>query len=76
MKNLEFIKRIVGISSKEKVKERCYFALVRPHFEYAASIWDPEQKDLTKELDRIQRKTARFVKHCFGRTQSVSTILE
>jgi hypothetical protein len=44
------------------VKERCYFALVRPHHEYAASIWDAEEKDLIKELDKIQRKAARFVK--------------
>jgi hypothetical protein len=50
LKKLGFIRRIVGRSSNEKVNERCYFALVRPHLEYAASIWDPEQKDLIKEL--------------------------
>jgi hypothetical protein len=76
LKNLGFIRRIVGRSSNEKVKERCYFALVRPHLEYAASIWDPEQKDLIKELDKIQRKAARFVKNCYGRTESVSKLLE
>jgi hypothetical protein len=62
LKNHGFIKRILGRSSNEKVKERCYFALVRPHLEYAARIWDPEQKDLFKELNKIQRKSARFVK--------------
>jgi hypothetical protein len=41
-----------------------------------ASIWDPEQKDLIKELDKILRKAARFVKNCFGRTQSISKLLE
>jgi hypothetical protein len=50
--------------------------LVRPHLEYVASIWDPEQKDLIKELDKIQRKAARFVKNYFGRTESVSKLLE
>jgi hypothetical protein len=74
--NLGFIWRILGRSSNEKVKERCYFVLVRPHPEYAASIWDPEQKDSIKKLKKIQRKAARFVKNCFGRTQSVSKLLE
>jgi hypothetical protein len=66
----------VGRSSDEVVKERCYFALVRAHLEYAASIWDPERKDLIKELDEIQRKATRLVKNCLGRTQSVSKLLE
>jgi hypothetical protein len=76
LKNLGSIRRIVGRSSNEKVKERCYFALVRPHIEYAASIWDPEQKDLIKELDKIHIKAAHFVKNCYGRTESVSKLLE
>jgi hypothetical protein len=49
-------------SPNEKAKERCYFALVRPHREYAVKIWDPEQKALTKEFDKIQIKAACFVK--------------
>jgi hypothetical protein len=40
LKKLGFIKRVVGRYSVEKVKETCNFALVRPHFEYTASIWD------------------------------------
>jgi hypothetical protein len=64
-KTLGFIRRTKGRSSNERVKERCYFALVRPHIEYSARIWDPEQKDLIKELDNIQRKAASFVKNCF-----------
>jgi hypothetical protein len=51
LKNLGIIRHTVGRSSNEKVKERCYFAEVRPHLKYSASIWDPEQKDLIKELE-------------------------
>jgi hypothetical protein len=50
--------------------------LVRPLLEYAASIWDHAQKDLIKELDKIQRKAERFVKNCHDRTESVSNLLE
>jgi hypothetical protein len=70
------IKRIVGRSSNESVKERCYFASVRPHLEYATSIWDPEQKDLIKKLEKIQEKAARFAKSCYGKTESVLKLLE
>jgi hypothetical protein len=75
LKKLGFVKRIVGRFSDEKVKERCYFALVRPHLEYAASVWDTVQKDLIRELNKIQRKAARFVKNCYGRTDSVTQML-
>ena len=39
-KKFGFVKRIVG-KSVEKVRERCYFALVRPHLEYACSVMGP-----------------------------------
>ena len=65
----------MGRFSDEKVKERCYFALIWPHLEYAASIRDPVQKDLIRELNKIQRKAVRFVKNCYGRTDSVTQML-
>ena len=74
-KKLGFVKRIVERFLDEKVKERCYFALVRPHLEYAASVWDPVQKDLIRELNEIQRKAARIIKNCYGRTDSVTQML-
>jgi hypothetical protein len=63
MKKLGFIKRVVGRYSDEKVKETCYFALVRPHLKYAARIWDPGHKDLMLRLNKIQRKDPHFVKN-------------
>jgi hypothetical protein len=71
LKKLGFIKRVVGRYSDEKVKETCYFALVRPHLEYAASIWDHGHKDLIGRLNKLQGKVARFVKKSLrARTES------
>jgi hypothetical protein len=44
LKKLGFIKRVLGRYKDQKLKEKCYFALVRPHLEYAASIWDLAHK--------------------------------
>jgi hypothetical protein len=74
LKKLEFIKRVVGRYSDEKVT--CYFALVRPHLEYAMSIWDPGCKDLIRRLNNIQRKAACFIKKCYKRTHSATQLIQ
>ena len=74
-KKLGFVKRIVG-RSEEKVRERCYFALVRPHLEYACSVWDPAEKCCIKEIEKVQRKAIRFVKNCYDKSVSVTEMLK
>ena len=45
----------------QKLRERAYFTIVRPAFEYASEITDPYLGyDITK-LDNVQRHAARFV---------------
>jgi hypothetical protein len=39
LKKLGFIKRVVGRYRDEKAKERCYFDLVWPLFDYVVTIW-------------------------------------
>ena len=75
LKKLGFVKRIVG-KSEEKVRERCYLALVRPHLEYACSIWDPADKSSIREIERVQRKAIRFVKNCYDKSVSVTQMLK
>ena len=58
----------------KKVKAAAYKALVRPHLEYAASVWDPppskdrKTKGLANKLEMVQRSSARWVfsKYCYG----------
>ena len=44
-----------------KVKEAAYFGLVRPILEYASQAWDPHTANLIDELEKVQRRAARFV---------------
>jgi hypothetical protein len=74
-RKLGFVRRILG-KCDDRVREISYFSLVRPHLEYAASVWDPYEVGLEKELDRIQRRSARYVKSRYDNLVSVTDLLE
>ena len=44
-----------------KVKEQCYFALVRPLLEYGCTAWDPYRTGQIEQLERVNKRAARFV---------------
>ena len=74
-KTLGFVRRNVRTASKE-TKVLAYQALVRPITEYASTVWSPHQKDLIQDLEMIQRRAARYVMKRYGRTESVTDMLE
>ena len=74
-RKLGFVKRILG-KCDDKVREISYFSLVRPHLEYAASVWDPHEIGLKTELERVQRRAARYVKSRYDSLVSVTDLLE
>ena len=43
--------------------ESAYKGLVRPTciLEYSSSVWDPHYEGLTDDLEKVQKRTARFV---------------
>ena len=45
----------------QKIKEQCYFALVRPLVEYGCTAWDPHDNDKILLLEQINKRAARFV---------------
>ena len=57
---LAFIRRNLNNSPKH-IKEKCYLALVRPRLEYAGAVWDPHFKNHREDLEKIQKRAARFV---------------
>ena len=42
------------------VKESAYKGLVRPILEYDSSVWDPQSILLHDELEKVQKRAARF----------------
>jgi hypothetical protein len=74
-RKLGFVKRVLG-KCDEKVREISYFSLVRPHLEYASSIWDPHEVGLITELERVQRRSARYVKGRYDNLASVTSLLQ
>jgi hypothetical protein len=71
---LGFLRRNLKNCSRQ-VKEKSYQALVRPHLDYASSIWDPYTKEHKHQIDMVQRRGARFVLHRYGRRDSPTEML-
>ncbi|KAI8498641.1 hypothetical protein Bbelb_238430 [Branchiostoma belcheri] len=59
-----------------QVKNTCYKALVRPQLEYCASVWDPYTAGGVQAVERVQRRAARMVMNDYGRTSSVTEMLQ
>ena len=73
-KVLNFIRRNLSKCSTE-VKSTAYLTLVRPIMEYAASVWDPHQQYLIDNIEKIQRRAARWVLSDYRQQSSVTNML-
>ena len=54
-----FLQRNLSNCSRP-VKEQAYKTYVRPILEYASTVWDPHTKELTSQLEMVQRRAARL----------------
>ena len=54
------LRRIMYDTSKAS-KQQAYIALVRPHLEYCLPVWIPHQKKYINELEKLQKRAARWV---------------
>ena len=71
---LGFIRRNVKIRSP-RIKEQLYKTLVRPHTEYASTVWAPYETRLTKQIEMVQRRAARWTLNRHHNTSSVDRML-
>lgn len=56
----------------EPVKLMIYKALVRPHLEYASSVWSPGEKGLNDQVEKTQRRAIRAITEIYDRGASVT----
>ena len=50
--------------------------MVRPQLEYASDVWDPHQVGDIMELEKVQRRAARWVLNDYDRLSSVTSMLD
>ena len=58
-----------------KIKEQAYRTYVRPTLEYASSVWDSSIKDQVTQIEKVQRRAARFTKADYHPKHSVTKML-
>ena len=73
-RSLGFLRRNLG-KFPENVKRQAYLALVRPHLEYASSVWDPYLQKHKDQLEMVQRRSARFISNNYAREPGTVTSL-
>ena len=73
-RTLGFLRRNL-FSCPQDVKEAAYKSMVRPILEYGSTVWDPHCNGLNDELEKVQKRAARFVTRSYE-TGSMTGILE
>lgn len=74
-RTLGFLRRNIHISSRS-IKEKAYKSLVRPQLEYSATVWDPYQHGHIDQLEKVQRRAARYVTGRHRNRSSVGHMIE
>lgn len=77
-RTLGFLKRNLKVRSAA-LKEKAYFAFLRPKLEYCAAIWDPRkgvERNGAHRIEMVQRRAARWVLSRYQRLDSVSSMLQ
>ena len=74
-RTLNFVRRNLYGCTPD-VKAKAYQSLVRPQLEYAVAAWDPYTHKNIQQLESVQHRAARFVKHDYRYTTSVSGLLK
>ena len=72
--SLSFLRRNLA-SLLTQTKAQCYKTLVRPILEYASPVWDPYTASNIDQLERVQRRAARFVVGDYKTTSSTSQMI-
>ena len=72
---LNFLKRNLSKCSTA-IKASAYLTMVRPIMEYASAVWDPFYVKDIQQLEKVQRRAARWVLNDYRYTSSVTLMLK
>ena len=73
-KVFNFIKRILS-NCLQSTKESAYLSPCWPTLKYASTVWDPYQAVYITNIEKIQRRAARWVLIDYSRYSSVTSML-
>ena len=68
-KLLNLCRRNLHMCSRE-IKTTAYFAIIRPHLDYASTCWNPYTKLNIDKIEAVQRRAARFVLNYYDYSSS------
>ena len=74
-KLLGFLRRNLQIKN-EHTKSMAYKSLVRSNLEYCSTIWSPHTKKQKSEIEKVQRRAARYTTGKFHNNSSVTSMLD
>ena len=67
-------RRNFTIGTNMNIRQALYFSRVRPHLEYASTVWDPHHKTKIDKLENVKNQAARFVTKRYDRMDSSSEL--
>ena len=72
---LSFLRRNLKIADKG-TKSAAYLSLCRPNLEYCCTAWSPHNKGDIENLEKVQRKAARFCTDDYRRRSSPTSMIK
>ena len=71
---MSYIRRNIR-SNPPSAKSNAYKTYVRSSVENATSVWSPHSDGQINQLEMVQRPAARFMKHDYAQTSTVTNML-